>query len=101
MDRRVEIFERLLELTTEQNAHLDANRFVELLQAQQEKDKLVAELKTLGTVNYRQSVLLGDLRDKILENDGALALKVESMMCDLGDKLGKIRDGARAAKAYR
>lgn len=101
MDRRVEIFERLLGLTDEQSVHLDANRFVELIEAQQEKDALVSELKNIDRTDCKHGAALKVLLEKIRKSDGALALKVESMMHDLGDKLSKIRDGSKAARAYR
>lgn len=97
--RAEEILGRVLELSLLQRRLLDEKRFEELASKQKERETLFIELQGLPGAPYREEPLRSIIV-KILDNDRVLSLSMESSMGEISMKLGRIKKGSKAAKAY-
>ncbi|MBI5643163.1 MAG: hypothetical protein HY954_06780 [Deltaproteobacteria bacterium] len=98
-NRRIEILNKILELSARQKRFLDEKRFEELFVSQKEREGLFTELKGLGDDRYKEEPLKG-LIARVLEQDKVLSLSIESSMGEIIGKIGMIRKGSKASKAY-
>lgn len=98
-ERHLEILKAVLETSVLQRRLFDEKRFEDLLLKQKEREDLLSELSSLEPAGLKcgeaRALIAG-----ILDNDRALSLCIESSMGEIAGKLGRIRKGARAVKAY-
>jgi hypothetical protein len=95
--RQAEILEKLIEISTVQRAFIEKNSIDELISAQAERDALFATLELSGKPASSQ---LKELARKLSESDRALSSEVSQVMDSIGLRLGQVKTGMSAVKAY-
>jgi len=91
------ILERLIEVSALQLCFLRENRIDELLEAQSLRDGLFHEL---GSKPAEKSPELAALARELAESDRELSIGVSSVMESIAAKLGQVKTGMSAMKAY-
>ncbi len=97
VDERMEVLDLILRISVEQRKLFMENRLDELLKLQKRREDLLDGLN--GKNDFSEEPFKG-LVAKILDNDRALQLGLESSLVDVREKLKKIRSGFKAIKAY-
>ncbi|MEK7773357.1 MAG: hypothetical protein AAB307_03340 [Deltaproteobacteria bacterium] len=95
----MEILFRMLEISNAQKKLFEENRLDELAALQVERERLFHELKGLEREKPSGDVLR-DVVKKIGENDVLLKMNIEGALSGIKVKIEKIRNGAKAIKAY-
>ncbi len=90
----------VIELSTRQIGHFEANRVVEMLQCQQERTEVFNALVELPLDEFAEEPQVKGLIDKVLEQDRVLSLNIESTIAEHKQKISSIQRGTIAMKAY-
>ncbi len=90
----------VIELSTKQVEHFEANRIVEMLKCQQERTAVFSELLELPLNEFAAEPQVRRLIEKALEQDKALSLNIESTVEEHKQKIAAIQKGTLAMKAY-
>ena len=97
--RFMEILFRMLEISNAQKKLFEENRLDELAAIQVERERLFLELKGLEREKPSGDILRPVVK-KIGENDVLLKMNIEGALSGIKVKIEKIRNGAKAIKAY-
>lgn len=96
-DEQAEILKKLLEISALQLGFLRENRIDELLEAQSLRDGLFQALESSPA---GKSPELSALARELAESDRELSAGVSSVMESIAAKLGQVKTGMSAMKAY-
>lgn len=94
----MEILNRLLELSALQRRFICEKRIDELIRSQEERNILFTMFRDPGP--ERSNPALKALADKLSESDRLLAEEVGMVLDSIGARLGQLRSGMAAVKAY-
>ncbi|CAG1065579.1 hypothetical protein BAC1_01163 [uncultured bacterium] len=98
-DNRTAVLKKLLELSTLQRRLADESRVEELLVAQAEREALFATLDLTGKKTPACEAEK-ELAAELAESDLLLSGRVQSVMDTIGSRLGQVKTGMSALKAY-
>lgn len=96
-DGQAQILKKLIEVSALQRCFLRENRIDELLEAQSLSDELFNALESSPA---GQSPELSALARELAESDRELSIGVSSVMESIAAKLGQVKTGMSAMKAY-
>lgn len=89
---------RLLEISILQRRLIEENRIEELLSAQTERAGLFSMLDLSGKPSADSA--LKELASKLADSDKELSAVVQQVMDTVGSRLGQVKTGMSAVKAY-
>lgn len=92
------ILSRLLEISVLQRRLIEENRIEELLSAQHERAGLFSTLDLSGEPAVDSA--LKELASKLADSDRELSAVVQQVMDAVGSRLGQVKTGMSAVKAY-
>jgi hypothetical protein len=92
------ILNRLLEISILQRRLIEENRIEELLSAQIERDWLFSTLDLSGKPSADSA--LKALARELADSDKELSDAVQQVMDSVGSRLGQVKTGMSAVKAY-
>lgn len=98
-DNRTVVLRKLLEISTRQRRLVDENRVEELLVAQAEREAFFATLDLTG----KNTPACGETRElarSLAQSDRLLSDGVQRVMDTVGSRLGQVKTGMSAIKAY-
>jgi hypothetical protein len=95
--RQAEILNKLIEISAVQLEFIGKNRIDELFEAQAERDSLFATLELFGKPSSSE---LKELASKLAESDRVLSSQISRVMDSIGSRLGQVKTGMSAVKAY-
>lgn len=90
----------VIELSTRQLVHFEANRVVDMLKCQQERKAVFDSLVELPLADLASDPRVKSLLEKALAQDKALTLNVESTIEEHKQKIASLQLGTIAIKAY-
>jgi hypothetical protein len=98
-DNKTAVLKKLLEISTRQRRLADESRVEELLVAQAEREALFSTLD-LAAEEPRACEAAKELAGELAESDRLLSAGVQRVMDSVGSRLGQVKTGMSALKAY-
>lgn len=94
---QAQVLKKLIELSVLQRRFINENRIDELFEAQAARDELFRSIHSAGP---QGSPELAGLVRELAESDRELSAGVSSVMESIASKLGQVKTGMSAMKAY-
>jgi hypothetical protein len=99
-DNRTDVLKKLLEISTLQRRLADESRVEELLLAQVQREAIFSTLDLTCCKKTPACEAEKELAAELAESDRLLSGRVQSVMDTLGSRLGQVKTGMSALKAY-
>lgn len=96
-DQQAQILRQLVELSSLQRRYAEENRIEELVASQTLRDELFACLDLSGASSDPE---LKAIAAELSENDRVIVSAIQGIMDGIGAKLGQVKTGMNAVKAY-